>query len=238
MDSVLSPLAPYVNTGATLSTWYLFASLTPELYRVHTEKSTKNVPLLPILSMLASATTWGIYGFISNNIFPLVVTAGMGILFGLGYTTVYFRNAGQHKAQVRRRFLYTILGLAIHAWVCFCAPVSNHIVELLGGYVAVFTTAVMFGSPLVTLKRVISERNSAYLPVSMAVAGTMSSGFMVVSGMTVKDVFVIVPNGINFGLSIVQILLIVVYPRRPSASYQEQLEAGHKPSEQTRLFSH
>lgn len=235
MDSVLSTIAPFVNTGATLATWYLFASLTPELHRVHSEKSIKNVPLLPILSMLASATTWGIYGVISSNIFPLVVTAGMGILFGLGYTAVYFHNAGHLKSQVKRQFLYTIAGLALHAGFCFCAPVSHQVVELVGGYVAVLTTAVMFGSPLVTFKRVIAEHNSAYLPVAMAIAGMLSSGFMVISGVTVKDAFVIVPNAINFALSIIQISLIVIFPRRPLDSSEAQLEMGHKLSEQTPL---
>lgn len=235
MDSLLSTIAPVVNIGATLSSWYLFASLTPELHRVHSEKSIKNVPLLPILSMLASATSWVIYGFVSGNIFPLVVTTSMGSFFGLGYTAVYFHNADHLKPQVQRQFLYTVLGLAVHAWFCFYAPVSHHVVELVGGYMAVLTTAVMFGSPLVIFKTVIRERNSAYLPVAMALAGIISSVFWVLSGVIVRDAFVIVPNSINLVLSIVQMALILIYPRRPLDSELEKLETGSKLSELTPL---
>lgn len=203
-----------LQVAATLASCYLYFSLTPELRRVHSEKSIVSLPLLPILSMLASAACWVIYGCVSGDYFPVAVTNTVGVLLSLGYLTVYAR----HAAELKSRVLYQATGviLVIIAVVCYCiwCPFSHHSLKLQTGYLACVISALLFGSPLVVVKRVLAEKNAEYLPRTMVLSGLVNSFLWAVDGIIVDDLFVATPNCINLLLGLLQLALILIYPKR------------------------
>lgn len=217
-----------LQVAATLASCNLYFSLTPELRRVHSEKSISTMPLLPILSMLASATCWVLYGCVAGDVFPVAVTNIVGVALSLGYVIVYFRNAAELKSRVLRQV--AILLAVILAVVCYCVwcPFSHHCLKLQTGYLACVISALLFASPLVVLKRVMAEKNSVYLPRTMVFSGLLNSLLWSVDGILVSDMFVASPNFINGVLGLLQLALIVIYPKRSTDMTELDMETAEQ----------
>lgn len=225
---MVSPiLLNILKTAATLASCNLFLSLIPELRRVHSERSVATMPLLPILSMFASSTCWVIYGFVVADYFPLSSTNAIGVLLSLAYLVVYFLNAAELKNRVLLSFALTLaVLLALICYSIWC-PFSDHSLKLQLGYLSVGVAAVLFGSPLVVVKQVVAEKNSVYLPRAMVFAGLLNSALWGSYGVLISDMFVASPNFINGMLGLLQLVLIVVFPKRQLGAQDDDcLEAG------------
>ncbi|EGZ06320.1 hypothetical protein PHYSODRAFT_356143, partial [Phytophthora sojae] len=166
-----------VRVLASLAACFLFASLLPEIRVVHQQKSTATMPsALPVLSMIANCVAWGLYGLLVKDYFPLVATNVVGLTFSLFYLVVYYRHEG-NKGSLRLEILATALvlaGLVAYPFVAAAEGVKEETVQDIVGFVTVAITSVMFGSPLVLVKRVIQERNTELLPLTMIVAGVVN----------------------------------------------------------------
>lgn len=223
---VSAALTKVVEVLATLASCYLFFSLTPELRRVHSERSIASMPLLPILAMFANCVCWVQYGIVIADYFPLMITNVIGLFFTLGYLGVYFKHAAEFKSMVLRQFGLLVLVLAAIAIYCALSPSSNHSLKLQTGYLACVVSAILFGSPLVVLKRVVEDKNSAHLPLTMVFSGLANSVLWVAYGFIVSDPFVYAPNSVNLVIGLVQLGLVIYFPKRPIGPKDEDLETG------------
>ncbi|KAE8988867.1 hypothetical protein PR003_g21829 [Phytophthora rubi] len=219
-----------VRVLASLAACVLFASLLPEIRVVHQQKSTATMPsALPVLSMVANCVAWGLYGLLIED-FPLVATNIVGLTFSLFYLVVYYRHEA-NKGSLRLEILATTLvlaGLVAYPFVAAAEGVEDETVQDIVGVVTVAISAVMFGSPLVLVKRVIDERNTELLPLTMIVAGAVNCVLWLAYGLLRADSFVIVPNAVNLLLGVVQLGLFCVFPRSGAYDTVESATPGSK----------
>lgn len=205
-----------VRVLASLAACVLFASLLPAIRVVHRQKSTASMPsALPVLSMVANCVAWGLYGLLIADYFPLVATNVVGLTFSLFYLVVYFyheTNKGSLSLEILATTLL-LIGLVLYPFVAASEGTNEEAVKNIVGFVTVAISAVMFGSPLVLVKRVIQERNTELLPLMMIVAGAVNCVLWLAYGLLLRDAFVIVPNAANLLLGIVQLGLFFVFPR-------------------------
>ncbi|POM80926.1 Glycoprotein elicitor-like protein [Phytophthora palmivora] len=183
---------------------------------VHRQKSTATMPsALPVLSMVGNCVAWGLYGLLIGDYFPLVATNIVGLILSLFYLIVYYYHEA-NKCSLRLEILATTLvlvGLVLYPFVASSEGVEEESIQNIVGFVTVGISAVMFGSPLVLVKRVIQERNTELLPLTMIVAGAVNCILWLAYGLLLNDAFVIVPNAANLLLGVVQLGLFCVYPR-------------------------
>lgn len=201
---------------ASLAACVLFASLVPAIRTVQREKSTATMPsALPVLSMVANCVAWGLYGLLIEDFFPLVATNAVGLSLSLFYLVVYYKNAS-NKGVLREEILVTVVLMLLLIAYPFGAEhmgAKRTDVQDVVGVATIAISSVMFGSPLVLVKRVIQERNTELLPLAMIVAGAVNCALWLAYGLLQGDVFVIVPNAANLLLGVVQLGLFCVFPR-------------------------
>ncbi|KAG7389189.1 hypothetical protein PHYPSEUDO_010992 [Phytophthora pseudosyringae] len=205
-----------IRVCASLAACVLFASLLPDIRVVHRQKSTASMPsALPVLSMVANCVAWGLYGLLIGDYFPLVATNIVGLTFSLFYLVVYCRyevNKGSLLLEILATAL-VLVGLVLYPFVAASEGVQEETAQDIVGFATVAISAVMFGSPLVLVKRVIQERNTELLPLTMIVAGAVNCVLWLAYGLLLGDAFVIVPNAANLLLGVVQLGLFCAFPR-------------------------
>ncbi|KAF4315056.1 hypothetical protein BBO99_00009645 [Phytophthora kernoviae] len=215
-SSVTGTGLSYANVQELLKMSLSCNALLPAIRVVQLEKSTASMPsVLPVLSMVANCVAWGLYGLLIEDYFPLVATNIVGISFSLFYLVVYYRHE-PNKSSLRLQVLTTALLLLLLVWYPFLAEYMGEEEEdahNLVGFVTVAISSVMFGSPLVLVKRVIQERNTELLPLAMIVAGAVNCVLWLAYGLLRDDAFVIVPNAANLLLGVVQLGLFCIFPR-------------------------
>ncbi|KAG6972609.1 hypothetical protein JG688_00003903 [Phytophthora aleatoria] len=205
-----------IRVCASLAACGLFASLSPDIRVVHQQKSTTSMPsALPVLSMVANCVAWGLYGLLIGDYFPLVATNIVGLVFSLFYLVVYYRHEANKRSLLLEILATTLVlvGLVLYPFVAASEGVEEETIHGIVGFVTVAISAVMFGSPLVLVKRVIQERNTELLPLTMIVAGAVNCVLWLAYGLLLEDAFVIVPNAANLLLGIIQLGLFCCFPR-------------------------
>ncbi|CAI5732155.1 unnamed protein product [Hyaloperonospora brassicae] len=211
-----APIVVLVRILATLTACLLFASLLPAIRVVHRQQSTASMPsALPILSMVANCVSWGLYGLLIHDYVPLVATNAVGQVLSLFYLVVYYYYE-TNKCRLSLEILAMTIVLALLVLFPFVAAhegMSAESVEAIIGSFSVAVSAVMFGSPLILVKKVVQERNTDYLPLTMISAGAVTCVLWLLYGLLLGDAFVIVPNAANFFISVVQLVLFCIYPR-------------------------
>jgi solute carrier family 50 protein (sugar transporter) len=86
--------------------------------------------------------------------------------------------------------------------------------ELIVGIAVNINLFFFYGAPLSTIVTVLKERNSASIHLWTMTTNTMNGAFWTAYGIAVLDAFIYVPNGIGALLGVVQIVLIVLFPRK------------------------
>jgi len=207
-----------------LSSVALRISPLPDFYKVHKLKSTGEVALLPVVTLLGSNCVVGMYAYMIDDIFPLLVTNIFGVTVSLGFIWVYHRHAEDRAsiyqmcaavgAVVVAVLLYTTLA-ALGATNQTRSQTANAL-----GWLTIATSLVQFAAPLATVKKVIRTKSSASLPFTMCLLNIINGGMWVVYAAIVSDMFVLSPNIVSVALGIVQVTLWVVY--RPSKEHGGQ----------------
>lgn len=116
--------------------------------------------------------------------------------------------------------IWTVL-LSIIALVDFDARTR----ELIVGITVNINLFFFYGAPLSTIATVVKERNSASIHLWTMTTNTMNDAFWTANGIAVLYAFIYVPNGIGtLLLGVVQIVLIVLFPRKHHHSEELQID--------------
>lgn len=156
-----------------------------------------------------------VYGWITDDVFPLFVTYLIGDICSVLYISIYYRYT-QQKAYASKVVLsaalvisiisiYTILGKA------GVTGQSSHDVNNVVGYVTAFGSVALYTSPFETIVRVLTTKSGASIPVLMCLCGCVSNSLWVVYGLVENDMFVFGLGVFCAFFALVQVVLYVVY---------------------------
>ena len=84
------------------------------------------------------------------------------------------------------------------------------------GIITNINTCMFYGAPLSTIYTVIKERDSSSIHRPTMIMNTCTAAFLTAFGFGVKDLIIIIPNGIGAILGFIQIFLRLVVPARSS----------------------
>ena len=180
------------------------------------EKGCGNVSHIPYLFQFLNSGIWLIYGLLPTifNV-SILFTNGLGTLLSAFYLIKYYQHTEDKKAIVFFQTITTTLFLCL---ICF---IANHIqnyftnpinVVFYLGILGSCTSLLMFGSPLLALKKVIESKSADSLPKSMCIMGFFCSlSWTIYGGLVMKDYFIWGPNLGAFLISSFQVSLILLF---------------------------
>ncbi|OWY94897.1 hypothetical protein PHMEG_00035247, partial [Phytophthora megakarya] len=123
-----------------------------------------------------------------------------------------------HEKEHRAR--YAIFFCAVFALIIalllyrFLGTQDDDTIAKVLGYFADVMAVIMFGSPLMLMGDVIKTKNSEIIAAPMAVSGFINGALWTTYGIIQTDYYVLVPNAISGLLCLVQVILVVIFPRR------------------------
>lgn len=111
-----------------------------------------------------------------------------------------------------------VVWLAIAAIISFASPLSDQTRELIVGICVNLNLVVFYGSPLSTIFTVLKTHNSSTIHIRTMVTNTFNGTFWAVYGIAIQDWFIIVPNSLGALLGVVQIVLCLLFSRKPEST--------------------
>ncbi|KAJ7959292.1 Bidirectional sugar transporter SWEET [Quillaja saponaria] len=184
--------------------------------RVIGKKSTEEFSCVPYIVALLSCLLYTWYGLpiVSSrweNLL-LVTTTGIGTLFELSFILIYvwFASA-KAKVKVAMGVIPVILLFCTTAVVSVFAFHDHHHRKIFVGSIALVASAAMYGSPLVSVKKVMTTRSVEYMPFYLSISSFLSSSLWMVYGLLKHDLFIASPSIVGFPLTILQLVLYFKY---------------------------
>lgn len=103
---------------------------------------------------------------------------------------------------------------ACMALLAFGQSFDSNTRELIVGSVVNLNLVFFYGAPLSTIYTVFAQGNSSSIHIRTMVTNTLNGSFWTAYGIAVLDPFIYVPNGLGAVLGLIQVVLIVLYPRK------------------------
>ncbi|CAL0305451.1 unnamed protein product [Lupinus luteus] len=212
----------------------LYAAPITTFRRVVRNKSTEEFSCIPYIIGLLNCLIFTWYGLPVVSYkwenFPLVTVNGVGIVLELSYVFIYFWYASSKgKAKVAMIAIPILLVFCIIATVSIFAFHNNEHRKLLVGSIGLFVSVVMYGSPLVVMKKVIQTKSVEFMPLPLSLCAFLACSLWLTYGVLIHDIFVGGPSVIGIPLSILQLALHCKYRKRGvvKESNKGDLEKGN-----------
>ncbi|RLN49756.1 hypothetical protein BBJ29_002735 [Phytophthora kernoviae] len=204
-----------VNVAATITTVVLLFSPSPDYRRIHTEKNTGEVRILPVLMLGINCFMWSVYGFLRGTIFPVMSLNAFGAFTCFVFSMVFYRWSSD-RAALRKMAVATVAWVVLMiAFVVLCRTnvlsTSSNLQEKIIGYLAVAFNICLYAAPLQTMTLVLRTKSAASLPVMMCSVNLVNGSLWVLYGILANDMFVLTPNALGVALSVIQVALCIKY---------------------------
>jgi solute carrier family 50 protein (sugar transporter) len=125
--------------------------------------------------------------------------------------------------------LNAIVWLIVIAIISYGTALTQTTQEYIVGITVNLNLVVFYASPLFVIWTVLQQRNSISIHIPTMVTNTLNGSFWAAYGIAILDPFIAVPNGLGASLGGVQILLCVLFPRRPEADESLELITASAP---------
>eukprot|EP00977_Amphora_coffeiformis_P013223 scaffold3408_cov129-Amphora_coffeaeformis.AAC.18 len=186
-----------------------------------------NLNPLPISFMAIVSSSWLVYGLMINDLY-VALSNVPGAILSVSYAIFLLPVLGNsawgddsQKSKRELRRMQTVLlggaGVSFTLWTWlrfFSNMTSTAAAAILGSWASIFTV-VLFGSPLITLQKVLRTRNSASILFRLAWAQTTNAALWTAYGMVKNQPFVYAPNAIGLVLGLIQLAVRTIIPADP-----------------------
>ncbi|KAG6574667.1 Bidirectional sugar transporter SWEET7b [Phytophthora cinnamomi] len=212
-----------INVLATIATACIFLSMLPGMYIVHKKRKTTGVNFYPLAMMFGQSMGWVIYSLADHAFFPVGAVNCLGAVLGVIFSAVFILH------EKERRVRYSIFFCGVFALIIalllyrFLGTQDDDTIAKVLGYFADVMAIIMFGSPLMLMGDVIKTKNSEIIAAPMAVSGFVNGALWTTYGIMQTDYYVLVPNAISGLLCLVQVILVVIFPRSRSGEKKGEL---------------
>ncbi|KAL4159236.1 hypothetical protein PRNP1_005001 [Phytophthora ramorum] len=201
----------------------------PDIYNVHKSKGTGEMAALPLVAMVVNNYLWTVYGYLTDSVFPLMVTQLFGEIASIVFTAIYYRwcadRRALHQLLAGGMALCTAFTIYIVLGVTGVTRQNDDRVGTTLGYVGLAINLWMYASPLGTIRHVIKTKSAASLPINISVMMLFNTVFWVALAIVDNDLIIMSLNITGILLSITQIAVYMRFrPRRLTVAQDEAFE--------------
>lgn len=157
-----------------------------------------------------------LYGYVTQDIFPLFSTFVFGDLMSILYIGVFIRWTSERRYAMRWLAPAVLVAVitTVYAVLGKTGRTSQSLdaVQDVMGYITIASTVLLYLSPLATVRRVIRTKNAASVPVALCAAGFVENAFWLVYGAMESDVFIWGISIFSVLFTLFQVVLYLVFP--------------------------
>lgn len=156
-----------------------------------------------------------LYGYVTGDTFPLLVTYAVGDLLNIAFIAVYYRYTTQ-RAYVLKATSFAFLCNAIVTVYAVLGKrqvvhQSAHDLNQVVGFIAIASSLLLYASPFSAISNVVKTKSSASIPITMCLIGVVNNALWIIYGFLISDIVLIIPTCINVVLGCIQVVLFFVY---------------------------
>ncbi|GAB5371893.1 hypothetical protein AAMO2058_001619300 [Amorphochlora amoebiformis] len=201
------------------------------IYEFRKRGNTGETHPLPLAMIACNASIWGVYALLKEDYFPLFAT---NLVSGIGGWThlMVFKMYSSEKPPPKYDIMPLILMVILVQFMAISCAYSMEPKESIAwlGTFGVLMVIGVFASPLVVIADVIKSRSSGGLSRPLSIVGFICSVCWTWYGFLIEDVYIWGPNLLGCILTGVQVLLILVFPRKRAGK-----KAGQKTPKSTEI---
>jgi solute carrier family 50 protein (sugar transporter) len=213
-----------INILATIATACIALSMIPGIYAVHKKRNTLGVNFYPLAAMFGQSMGWVVYSWADGSFFPVGAVNCLGAVLGAIFSGVYILHEKELRARYMAIFAAVVVVIIALILYRFLSNQDDDDIAKLLGIFADIMAVIMFGSPLMLMGDVIKMKNSEIIAAPMAVSGLVNGALWTAYGIMQSDYYVLVPNAIGGILCFVQVMLVIIFPRKASDKKVELME--------------
>ncbi|KAL5192207.1 Bidirectional sugar transporter SWEET12 [Glycine soja] len=210
-----------------IASFVCFLAPLPTFYRVCKKKSTEGFQSIPYVAALFSAMLWIFYAYVKTGEMLLITINAFGCVIETIYLAVFITYCPK-KARMSTLRMIVLLNFG-----GFCTIVLlTHLLaegegraKLLGWICVVFATSV-FAAPLSIIRVVIRTKSVEFLPFPLSLLLLISAIMWLLYGISLKDIYVTLPNVVGLTFGVIQIGLYAMY--RNNKPVKDQKLPEHK----------
>jgi solute carrier family 50 protein (sugar transporter) len=173
--------------------------------------NTGNVSILPLLALFSNCTFWLKYGLLLQE--PVIyVVNGFGLVISV-ICLFYYYKYSQDRVQTEQQMLYVFLFITLvllYVRTYYSAYVSEVTDQL--GFLASVSSVCMFGSPLLSLSKVLKTKSvTGHIIFPVAILSLIVCILWTMIGMFLVDDYIFYPNLIGSILAFGQVAVYIKY---------------------------
>jgi solute carrier family 50 protein (sugar transporter) len=206
----------------------LMVSLSPSLsiYKIYRNKTVGNISVVLFVSLLGNSHMWMLYGYFCGNIFPVVVSFGLGDFAALAYLIVYYQFAEDrtYVLQIVGGAVSVLAAITLYAVIAATGATGQDYTGIshILGYLSIVAAIILYGAPFEKALFVLRTKNAAPIQLPMVICGATNNALWVIYTPLDSNWFMFIPNAICVVLGLVLLVLYVMY--RPSKAAQNVVD--------------
>lgn len=169
---------------------------------------------IPLALMAVASMCWLVYGLSIRN--PFVTLSNLpGCVAAIWYVTAVLPLLKGSQLETMQNTVVVLSAITVSLWTYLSLsikPIAQ--VQSTLGLFASGLFIILSGSPLSTIKTVMSTRNAGSILSSLTIAQVTNTALWSVYGLAIKDKFVYGPNLAGLGFGLVQLVLKLVFPSK------------------------
>ncbi|XP_044501336.1 bidirectional sugar transporter SWEET12-like isoform X1 [Mangifera indica] len=203
----------------------VFLAPLPTFYRVFKKKSTEGFQSVPYVVGLFSAMSWIYYATLKSNVFLLMTINAFGCFIETVYIAIFLAYAAKQARMLTLRLLI----LLNFGGFCVILLLSHFLkgqtrLHVLG-WVCVSFSVCVFAAPLSIVRLVIRTKSVEFMPFYLSFFLTINAISWFGYGVSLKDIFIAMPNVLGFIFGFLQMVLYAMYRNyKPAVKDVEQAE--------------
>jgi solute carrier family 50 protein (sugar transporter) len=190
----------------------LFLSPVPTFLKIGKKKDVEEFSPIPYLCTLFNCMLWVFYGLVHTNSELVISINGAGLVIEAVYLGIFLRFAPNRK---RLRVLAMLAAEAVlMAALVVGVLLGAHTQErrnMIVGILCVIANTVMYASPLIVMKKVITTKSVEYMPFFLSLVGFLNGACWTAYALIKFDLYITIPNGLGVLFSIAQLILYGCY---------------------------
>ncbi|KAG6615113.1 MtN3-like protein [Phytophthora cinnamomi] len=205
----------FVRILAAFGTLALACSPAILMRQIHNQKHVGVASIIPLVMLLINSHTWTIYGYMSENYFPVFVCFGFGDIAALTYIAVYWRYTAERRYVARvlavTMTVYTVLSTyAIVGGLGYTGQTRAEVAKTVG-YIGDVTSVCLYAAPMEKLFQVLKHKSAAFINAHMVAASLTNNIMWFTFGILTTNWIIAGPNILFIVLNSFTLVLCIVF---------------------------